>query len=209
MRGIFVASMRKSAHGLPSTTLLVTSCARGDGKTTLLASLAVYAAQLGRPVLVIDFNFRDPGLERVLGKADDPVAATGDLLSSLRPEMRIRHSRAFGVDYVSLPDGRFDPLSVLESEAFPQAFARLKETYAYVMMDSGSILTATETRLLAKVADHVILTVRRGVTDVAAAQAAVQHLRAAGADFSLVMNQARLARSRNQAAFRVPAVAVN
>ena len=209
MRGIFVASMRKSDHGLPSTTLLVTSCARGDGKTTLLASLAVYAAQLGHPVLVIDFDFRDPGLERVLGNADDPVAATGDLLSSLRPEARIRHSRAFGVDYVSLPDGRFDPLSVLESAAFPQAFARLKETYAYVMMDSGPILTATETRLLAKVADHVILAVRRGVTDVPAAQAAVQHLRAASADFSVVLNQARIARSRDQAAFRVPAGAAS
>lgn len=209
MRGIFVASMRKPEHGPPSTTLLVTSCAHGDGKTTLLASLAVYAAQLGRPVLVIDFDFRDPGLERVLGKADDPVAATGDFFSSLRPEARIRHSRAFGVDYVSLPDGRFDPLSVLESEAFLQVFARLKETYAYVMIDSGSIFTATETRLLAKVADHVILTVRWGVTDVATAQAAVQHLRAAGADFSVVMNQARLARNRDQAAFRVPAGATS
>lgn len=206
MRGIFVASMRQPERGARSTTLLVTSCAHGNGKTTLLASLAVYGAQLGRPVLVIDFDFRSPGVERVLGERDDPeVTTAGNPLSPLLPEARIRRSRAFGVDYVSLPEGRFDPLSVLESPAFPQALSRLRETYAYVMIDSGSILAATETRLLALAADHVILAVRAGVTEIAAAQAAVQRLRAAGTDFSVVITQIRRPRGQDRAALRRPA----
>src|SRR5579862_7617844 len=49
-------------------TVLVSSSVPGEGKTTMAVSLAVYAALLGRRVLLVDFDGRHPSALRVLGR---------------------------------------------------------------------------------------------------------------------------------------------
>lgn len=49
------------------TSLLFTSCVKGEGKTLTLCNLAVTLARAGKRVVVIDADLRDPRVHKVLG----------------------------------------------------------------------------------------------------------------------------------------------
>ena len=49
----------------PVRTLLVTSSIPGEGKTTTAANLAVVFAQDGRRTILLDADFRKPGVHRI------------------------------------------------------------------------------------------------------------------------------------------------
>ena len=51
----------------PVRTLLVTSSIPGEGKTTTAANLAVVFAQDGRRTILLDADFRKPGVHRIFG----------------------------------------------------------------------------------------------------------------------------------------------
>src|SRR5690606_32371784 len=56
-------------HGVPKT-LLVTSAGPGEGKSTAALTLARNFAQLGKRVLLIEADLRNPSLHRTLGLED-------------------------------------------------------------------------------------------------------------------------------------------
>jgi tyrosine-protein kinase len=49
------------------TSLLFTSCVKGEGKTLTLCNLAVTLARAGKRVIVVDADLRDPRVHKVLG----------------------------------------------------------------------------------------------------------------------------------------------
>ena len=68
IRGVFVAATRPSAQGEQPKIFLITSCAGGEGKSTLAVSMGTYGARLGRRVLMIDMDFRNPNLLKSLAR---------------------------------------------------------------------------------------------------------------------------------------------
>src|SRR3989440_11538275 len=61
---------RRNGCHRPSTTILITSPQRGDGKTTTVANLAVALAESGASVIVVDANFLHPRLNALFGLMD-------------------------------------------------------------------------------------------------------------------------------------------
>ncbi|HEY1407294.1 MAG TPA: CpsD/CapB family tyrosine-protein kinase, partial [Promineifilum sp.] len=56
----------------PVRTLVVTSPAAGEGKSTTLANLAVTIAQSGRKTILVDCDLRRPTLHELLGRPMSP-----------------------------------------------------------------------------------------------------------------------------------------
>ena len=66
-------------------TLLVTSVGPNEGKSIVLANLAITMAEGGRRVVVVDCDLRRPSLHEIFGAKDQPGLTTMMLNEALAP----------------------------------------------------------------------------------------------------------------------------
>jgi non-specific protein-tyrosine kinase len=148
----------------PLTTLLVTSAAPEEGKSTTLANLAVTMAQGGRKTLLVDCDLRRPRQHEIFGVPDQPGLTTMilDPVGSDDPPLA-----ATGVeDLWLLPAGPLPPVpaDLLSSRRMESLIANLKSRADIVLFDAPPILAVTDAALLASKLDGVLLVVSAGQT---------------------------------------------
>ncbi len=162
IRSTVISTLEQAQKKGHPQTVIVTSSVQGEGKTTLAVSFATYAAQLGRKVLLIDFDFRKPGVLEHLAGSDE--TGTLELLAGHPAADLIKHHAELGIDYLPLPRHWIDPLPLLQCPNLPELLQQLRGRYDCVVIDSAPLLGTTETRLLSMMADKVVLAVRWGST---------------------------------------------
>jgi succinoglycan biosynthesis transport protein ExoP len=149
---------------------LVTSSARGEGKTAISWGMCFCAAQLGRRVLLLDLGhlFRRSG--------DD----TSDLFRALThdqpPALAIQHIEELGIDYLPAGFSEGSRLWMLASAKVSLLLEQLREAYDFVVIDAPALQAAPEVGLLVRWADHVLLAVRAGCTNRELAQSTLHLL---------------------------------
>lgn len=172
---VAIALWRRRVPGrqqLPSSAVFaVTSSEQGEGKTTLAVGFAVSAGMLGRRVLLIDLDFRNPGVAAALGAA---------LTKAGPAERAIKRIAELGIDYVSLADRHKNALSFLSTNQFSPILENLKASYDCIVIDSPPLLEAAEARAIVSVADIVIFALKWSATEVDIARRALHQLRHAG-----------------------------
>ena len=159
-----MAALQASPHQRPPKIILITSSVPGEGKTTLAVSLAAYAASSGARVLLIDVDFRHPGVARELGGPAE-AGVLDILIRNATPTDAIRTVSGIDLDYIPVRRGVVpDALQLFAGSQFSALLERLSAEYDYIFIDSAPVLAIAETRLLAAVADTVLLGVRWGKT---------------------------------------------
>lgn len=165
--------------------LVVTSAGAGEGKTTLASNLAIATAETGRRVLLVDGDLRRGGLHKRLHLGEQRGFA--ELLLDSTPVDQVNLIEYIaptpfeGLSLLSAGLERLEQVgAALFSQRVPALFARLRTEYDVILIDTPPILTLPDARLLARVADGVILVVRSGVTFRENATAAAQRLAADG-----------------------------
>ena len=171
-----VAAALQLANTQKSTkTFLVTSSVPGEGKTTLAISLAVYAARIQRRVLLIDLSFRHPSIASELG--GPPGGGVLQVLQGQPLAELIRAAPGLGFDYLPMSLDSTDPITTLTGGGMPKLLRELEGSYDWVVIDSASLLCATEARLLASMSDKVLFAVKWGSTPQEVVQNALELLR--------------------------------
>ena len=161
-------------------TLVVTSAAPSEGKTTTAANLAVSFAQQGMRVLIVDCDLRRSRLHRMFSVPREP-GITELVLGQVDQESVTRETSVTGL-YV-LPSGQLppNPAELLGGERMRKTLASLTEAFDLVVLDTPPLLAASDAAILATVADGVVLVVRAGVTEAEAGQQAMAQLASVGA----------------------------
>jgi succinoglycan biosynthesis transport protein ExoP len=163
MRSLVAAALELAAPHRSPKVILITSSVPREGKTTLAVSFATYAALLQRRVLLVDLNFRHPGILRELGGQ-----AQRGVLELLRqeclPEEAIQRVGNSTLEYLPLSRCPADPLVPFTGGQIPHLLRQLRESYDCVIIDSSPLLTGTEARLLASMVDKVLISVKWGST---------------------------------------------
>lgn len=145
-------------------TLLVTSAAPGDGKTSLVVNLAVSCAQAGESVVVIDADLRKPRIAHHFGLAPSPGLA--ELLASgLNVPATYLQPAADGLLAV-LASGHAppNPSELLGSPAMQKLIALLAEQFDRVIVDAPPVLPVADGVMLASRVSGVVLVARIGST---------------------------------------------
>ena len=160
-------------------TLLVTSVGPDEGKSIVLANLAITMAEGGRSVVMVDCDLRHPALHAMFGVPDQPGLTSMVLNPDLAPPIR-----ATGVPNVSLlPAGPLppNPAELLSSEKLSRALEAVGAHMDVVLIDAPPVAAVADASILATRVDGVLLVVDSGRTRRDPARRAHEQLQRVGA----------------------------
>ncbi len=143
--------------------IVISSAEPSDGKTTVLANLAVAHAQSRKKTLLIDADLRRPGLTAMLD-----MRGMEGLSSVLRgdsdvAQMAARHARRSGIEGLDvMPSGPRpgNPAELLAHERFSELLAWAETVYDQILIDSPPALAASDTAVIGRLIDGVVLVVQ-------------------------------------------------
>lgn len=173
----------------PPRSIVVTSSAPGEGKSTVAANLARVMASAGQPTLLIDADLRRPMIAAQFA-VDGEVGLSQLLANSVNLEDAVQPASTPMLTL--LPAGQIppNPSELLGSRRMQELIAELSRQY-FVIIDAPPVLAVTDAQLLTRHADGAILAAVPGQTRTAAMLKAVESLRAvSGTVHGVVLNRA-------------------
>jgi tyrosine-protein kinase Etk/Wzc len=169
-----------SQGGHPPRTLLITSPAASEGKTTVSANLATTFAQQGLRVVLVDADMRRPRMHGVFGLSRTP-GLTEVLQNEAPLEEGLRETSVEGLHVLGAGRLVAAVSELLGGAAMGRLLRELNGRYDVVVVDTPPVLAAADAEILAAQADAVLMVVRAGQTERQSAHYAMQQLRAVGA----------------------------
>jgi capsular exopolysaccharide synthesis family protein len=149
-----------SSMSEPIRTLVVTSPAPEEGKSTALANLAVTLAQGGKKTIIVDCDLRRPRQHEIWDRPQTPGLTTM-ALESLKKAPLVE----VGVEnLLLLPSGELPayPADLLGSPQMDAIVERLRGEADIVLFDAPPVIAVTDGTLLAAKLDGVMLVLRAG-----------------------------------------------
>jgi capsular exopolysaccharide synthesis family protein len=164
----------------PPKVVLVTSSLPQEGKTTLSLSLAIFAANSGQRVLLLDADLRHPSVHRELGAA--PAQGLVELIAGEKEldDVLVR-SEETGIWHLPVKRQTTNPTDLLGSQRMRLLFAELRRRFDFVVVDSAPVLGVTDTKVVSRLADRVLFVTQWDKTGKDTALNALAHLREAKA----------------------------
>jgi non-specific protein-tyrosine kinase len=155
-------------------TVLVTSAAPQQGKTTVTAGLATAIARSGATTIAVEGDLRQPRLHEPFGLPRSTLGLTSVLVGAAAledvvvnvplPTTRQDGRRQAATATVALlPSGPLppNPSELLSSGQMRDVLELLGSSYDYVLIDSPPLLAVADALELARAVDGVVLTARR------------------------------------------------
>ena len=185
-----------SAEETKGKTILTTSTVKGEGKTFVSMNLAITIANTGKKVLLVGADIRNPQLQRYLPNADRSAGVTEFLVNKNLVVEDLIQSTDIHRNLSILLSGSIppNPAELWRQGRTEELFARLKEQYDYVIIDSAPSLLVTDTFLINKYADITLYVVRAGVTQKKMVEFPVESMKSGKLhDVGFVLNDVEIA----------------
>jgi polysaccharide chain length determinant protein (PEP-CTERM system associated) len=163
---ILATKLRARTAGRRPVVILVTSPMGGEGKTTTATNLALALSERAdEAVALVDADLRKAGVHRFLGRPHgkglkellaDPDADVAPYLRRFDHLHLIQAGGSMTAEVSAAGD--------LSSEHAQRVFRRLRERFAFIVVDAPPLLAMAESHILQHMADLVLLVVRAGLT---------------------------------------------
>ncbi len=134
----------------------------GEGKTTVVANLAVALVNSGKKVVIVDLDFRRPKVHRSFNVANLNGIAEY-MLGDCNEETLIKKTD-FGVDVINRGKATHNPSIIFTSEKFKSLIEKLRNDYDVVLLDCPPILLVSDYIHISKCSDCTLFVVAFGIT---------------------------------------------
>ena len=148
----------------PIRTLVVTSAAPRDDKSTVIANLAIAMAQGQQRTVLVDADLRRPALHEIFGISNDCGLTTmivDETSLGAPPLIEVGIKDLWVVPSGPLPP---NPADILGSRRMEAAISTLREHADIVLFDAPPVIAATDAAVLGTQVDGVLLVVQSGHT---------------------------------------------
>lgn len=178
-RSVRTALQFATDSGVPRC-LLITSATPSEGKSTTALTLAKNFAQLGKRVLIIDGDLRNPSLHRSLGKPNES-GLSNYLAGASKATEVIQATEVPGLMY--MPTGPLppNPAELLMGPKMVSLVSIASEKFDQVIIDGPPVMGLADAPILANLAHGTLLVVEAGETRIGVAKNALKRLYAARA----------------------------
>ena len=146
----------------PIRTLVVTSPAPDEGKSTTVANLAVTMAQGGRSTILVDCDLRRPALHTLFDCQSEPGLT--NLLLEEDGQPALQQTEVEGLQILTSGPLPPNPADLLGSQKIDKVIASLVEKADVVLFDAPPVIAVTDAAVLGAKVDGVLLVISAGKT---------------------------------------------
>lgn len=148
----------------PLQTLVVTSAAPDEGKSTTLANLAVTMAQGAKTTVLVDCDLRRPAQHDIWGLPNEEGLTSVMLSNSKTPKFPLHEVGVEGLSVLTSGPLPPNPADLISSERMDAIIEGLKKQADIVLFDAPPVTAVTDAALLASKLDGAMLVLRAGGT---------------------------------------------
>jgi capsular exopolysaccharide synthesis family protein len=139
----------------------VTSPEPGDGKSTLIANLAIAMAQSGKKVLLIDSDLRRPALHTLFGMRRD-IGVTEVMSGEIDLLTAAQQSVVDGLSVLTCGSLPSNPAEMLASGSYATMLRNVAQEFDIVLVDTPPLLAVSDPCIVAPNTDGLVLVLRMG-----------------------------------------------
>lgn len=169
---------RGAYEGRRPRIIVISSCASGEGRTTVATNLAVALAEANHRVLLVDADFRTPRIHELFGI--DNVYGISSILSDEQSCGSYSFEQLEALERVpklyvlpSGPQSQRNP-GLLHSARVAELLQNARTSFDTIVIDTPPVLAFADARTLAKLSDGIVLVIRAGQTMPDEVAAAIQ-----------------------------------
>jgi protein-tyrosine kinase len=170
-------------------SILVTSSAPSEGKSTTVANLAIVFAQAGKKVLLIDGDLRKPTVHYTF-RLHNNIGLTNVLTKQSTLDNAANKTEIENLYVLTSGPIPPNPAELLGSKAMDELLENAEQEFDIVIFDTPPVLAVTDAQILANKCNGTILVVNSGKTEIEPAMKAKELLlNSKGKLLGVVLNQ--------------------
>ncbi|NGY80505.1 CpsD/CapB family tyrosine-protein kinase (plasmid) [Bacillus megaterium] len=172
-------------------SIVVTSAAPADGKTTTAANLAVVLAQQGKQVLLVDADLRRPSLHYMF-QLDNLEGLTSVLTEKVSLKKAISKTQVLNLNVLTSGPIPPNPSELLSSLKMETILREMNNIYDYILVDTPPVLAAADAQVASNSCDGILMVVASERTNKGEAVKATKLLRNTKASLlGVVLNEVK------------------
>jgi capsular exopolysaccharide synthesis family protein len=150
--------------------LFVTSTIKGEGKTFVSLNLAITLSTLGKKVILVGADLRNPQLHRKLDIERPNLKGVTNYLYDTNvqiDDIKVKHLGDANLNFDIIFSGTIppNPAELLSNGRFEMLLNEIKKDYDYIIVDTAPTLLVADTTLISHLADTVLYVTRANFTE--------------------------------------------
>ncbi|MFI3211336.1 MAG: CpsD/CapB family tyrosine-protein kinase [Peptostreptococcaceae bacterium] len=170
--------------------ITVTSSQQNEGKSTVIANIAVSFANLGKKVLLLEGDLRNPSVHRMFNITN--AKGVTDILLNSKEIVDCINVSSYMKNLHIITGGKIppNPSEMLSSNKMKSVIKSLKECYDYIFIDAPPIGIITDAGIISTYSDGCIFVVGANEVDVEMTKIAKDRLEKVNANIlGVVLNK--------------------
>mgnify|MGYP001614539593 CR=1 FL=1 len=142
-------------------SIAVTSSGPGEGKSTVMANLAITMAESGKKVILVDCDLRKPSIHKKM-RISNTVGLTNILVQNMKKEECVVKTTVNNLCVLTSGPVPPNPAELLGTKKMRDFIEELKSEYDIVLIDAPPVLAVTDAQILSTIVDGVVFVASYG-----------------------------------------------